>query len=57
MDPRIRIRIHLKMLWIRNTGAKCFKLQIGGFVYIIPVVKCAVCGLDFQTLVQTAAYM
>ncbi len=31
MDPRIRIRIHPKMSWIRNTGDKHKKLTLNGF--------------------------
>ncbi len=34
MDPRIRIRIHTKMSWIRNTGNKPKKLRKKIFFFV-----------------------
>jgi hypothetical protein len=35
MDPRIRIRIHLKMSWIRNTGVHHLRLYAGTVSLVI----------------------
>jgi hypothetical protein len=42
MDPRIRIRIHPKISWIRNTGWKAEFCMVAGRTYNVPTNICKI---------------